>query len=915
MKRYISRGCEGAVIKALNEHSLACILGIPGVGKTTTARYIALKLREKGIIPVILTSTSELGGDGAGDVRGNSVDFYDENGTKEVLFQIPISSFYTINENLAKGLANAIVKVVNTVSKEVDEHVKRAKIVGIGNFIKGVGKKLGFSTLNIDVSIDTKLGKGVEAAKILVEVSSSIFLSVGIVSLAERLWNLRGESLKKEVVVIIDDLAELNFGASLPTLVRWLRESGARVLLVRRINLEEEFLEFSRDIEEFSVRYANKVLTGLRESKFMTSEYQIIPIFAPDFDAFEVIIRTNVKVEPEDMHEFYDASGGMLTLAILMLESGVKYEKGAEKVYYSVDEIKKGGGDAVEKAKSTLNTVINGVRRIYEEAKEKNFAFIAVFVQSTAYEELKKFLERAEIKERVEDYGYKLFPNLDNFNWIVDIRKEIFAGREREYYELNENWLHMRLFLDVLCDKEEGVRQEVEAVRKTLLDIMSEDLEKTEDFTERMLLFALDNTERLKDKADEKTRGQALNWGRLALNFFPELGFRFMATALEIAGNAKSDELLAFAYVYQLVDRCEVMNLSSKQVNTIVEKVEELMRKQSEEPAVLAFRAMTYSSIAKMLTRHDEEKRENYYIKSEQVLSSISNDKVRNLAEIVVRFHKAEYYPYASLSEALHLVKNAISRIEEIRGRRIDYTSDNFVCDFFKPLGGRVNEKLEEQLDEWYREAKFHIGDIFMRSDQLEDAEKAFKEVLKYSILDVHKLVSQSRIARIKVINDFEFEDFEKLYEQMKEHEIKLYPEIIVEIYAEYMLSCMFSGKELDEEEKREAEEHIKTDLMDYALLFGTAHKIFREFNQEEVLNALEILEMERAGSSMAALASVLRMLIENERGKALEVAEKVVFVHHPLLSRLFAELADGIQRGDEDKTNKVLIKLFYYHV
>ena len=53
MKRYIVRDYENAVTEALKEHDLACILGIFGIGKTTTARYIALKLREHGIIPII----------------------------------------------------------------------------------------------------------------------------------------------------------------------------------------------------------------------------------------------------------------------------------------------------------------------------------------------------------------------------------------------------------------------------------------------------------------------------------------------------------------------------------------------------------------------------------------------------------------------------------------------------------------------------------------------------------------------------------------------------------------------------------------------------------------------------------------------------------------------------------------------
>jgi hypothetical protein len=111
--------------------------------------------------------------------------------------------------------------------------------------------------------------------------------------------------------------------------------------------------------------------------------------------------------------------------------------------------------------------------------------------------------------------------------------------------------------------------------------------------------------------------------------------------------------------------------------------------------------------------------------------------------------------------------------------------------------------------------------------------------------------------------------------------------------------------------------EHIKTNLIAHALLLGAAHKIFGRFNREEVLNALEMLKTERGDFSTAIFASVLKKLIENEREIAFEVAKVAVSgtAQGPLFRRLFAELADGIQRGDDEVTNKALVKLFYLHV
>ena len=100
-------------------------------------------------------------------------------------------------------------------------------------------------------------------------------------------------------------------------------------------------------------------------------------------------------------------------------------------------------------------------------------------------------------------------------------------------------------------------------------------------------------------------------------------------------------------------------------------------------------------------------------------------------------------------------------------------------------------------------------------------------------------------------------------------------------------------------------------------MLLGTAHRIFGRFDREEVLKALKRLETELRKTYVGVLASILRMLIENERERAFEVANDAFsgFIYIPLLSRLFSELADSIQREDEKKTNEALVKLFYWHI
>jgi hypothetical protein len=919
MKRYIVRGCEDAIAETLNEHGLACILGMPGVGKTTTARCIALKMRERGVIPIMLTSA-----DIDITLKDRLIEFADEIGEKNTVLQIPIATYHIIDKDLAKGIAEAIAKVVNTtledkILKKVSGITEKSELVRkFSDVVKGVGKKLDIPREIVENAKSTlkEVSNFVDIEEVVkhgAEFCSCFLLGVDIVKLAEKLKGKGGVlKLERKVAVIIDDVAGLNLSekVALLILVDWLRKNDAKVLLVRRINLEKEFIEISTEISDSYVGYANEIFAGSRDARgFFEDKRQAVFMTTPDFDTFKEIIEASVeeRLKPEYIESLFRVSGGSPTLTILMYDIGVKYgEETMKEQYYSLEEAK----TDVEKARATLNVILNGIRSIYEEAKEKNLALLALFVQPTAREELETFYKSGEIEKVVGRWSCG--QNLDRYKRIVEIHEEEWVDGERKFYELNENWMHMRIFLDVLCDKEEGVRREVEALRGALLDIMSEESEETGIYTGRMLFSALNNIEWLclKEKEDEKIMGQAVFWGRIALFNAPKRGFTFLPTVLEIAENVKSDKLLTSAYALSMVKVCRMMNYPLEEVNRIVKVAEDLMRNQSENPVILAYRVVTCSSIAKMMRKYDKE-RENYYMeKSERVLSSISNEKVRNITKIGAWLDKAECYSHYSLNEAWDWAENAISLIEKIREKMDDYTSDNFVCDYFKPIFGNLdNKKFEEQLISMYRNAKYLIGDVFRDFDWLEEAEDAFKEALKYSTLIDNKLSSQESLVRIKAIRDFEFEDFEDLHKQVKEHEIKLPPQHIAGIYAEYMLSCMLSRKEREEEEKIEAMDRIKTNLMVYVLFLGTAHRVFGKFDREGVLNALERIEM--------VLTSVLKMLIENERESALEVAIRAVSAYDcvPLLSRLFAELADGIQRGDEEKTNKALVKLFYYHV
>jgi hypothetical protein len=603
-----------------------------------------------------------------------------------------------------------------------------------------------------------------------------------------------------------------------------------------------------------------------------------------------------------------------------MHDVGVKYgEETMKEHYYSLEEAK----TDVEKVRATLKTVLNGIRSVYVKAKEEvNFALVALFVQPMAFDELEAFCKNSEIKKHVERRGYKFFPDLYDLKKIVEAREEEWVDEERKFYELNENWRHMRLFLDVLCNEEEEVKREVKTVRSILLEIMDEELERTARTTSRMLLTALDNITWLKEEANAKPIKQALRWGTVALLYSPKIGFDFLPLISELVEDVERDEqLLASAYAYRLIRTSIVMNFSLDAVNAIIGISEHLISNPTRDSAVLAYRAEIYSSIAVMLSGYGIKRTSYFYMeKAERVMKSIGDEKVRNIAKIGVWMYKAELYSlfsFSNISEAWNWAENALSLIEEVRKRINDYVSNEFVINHFKPYGGNAEERLKEGLDDCHGHAKCLIGRIYMVFDWLEEAEEVFKEALKYSMVFDEKLGIHGFIGTIKAIRDFQFEDFENLYKQMKMYKHRLSTIVIINTCAGYVLACLVSGKKVEKEE--EVMEYLKTNLRVYALLLGVAHKLYGRFDHEEVLKALERLETEQRGSSQAILAKVLRMLIKNKRESAFEVARRTVYDIAQeslfIFSRLFAELADGIERGDEEETNKALVKLFYIHV
>ena len=861
-------------------------------------------------------------------------------------------------------MALAIVKVVNACVDE-SKLSKKPK-----EFLKGVCKKLGISDRYLENRSQNLLKIGKISVEVGVEVVSSIILGVGIVSLAKMIIGEFEElKLKARVVVIIDDLAEI-YDSSLLTFVDWLRKSGASVLLVRRVNLEKEFLEFSREMEEFKARFVNELLTGSREIHFL-KEKQIFPVLTPDFETFREIMKANnVK---DGIEKLYEISGGLPTLAILMHQMGVSYEdvEKARREYHSIDRIKE-KGNPVEMAKSTLNTIISGARVVYEKMTKENFAFVALFVQDVAYEELKKFCDREEIKEIAKDNGYKLFPNLDRFRWIAETYEEELEEGKRKFYLLNENWRHMRLFLDVLCNKDECIRNEVRVVREVLLDIMTKEAEKTYG----MLWYALEHVEWLKSNGVYKLK-EALDWGGDALHSMPARGFEFVEIVKDLWNKIEHDDeitLYASTYAWQLVEFGKGMTSTSDAESYLafVELAEKLMEDQTDDDVVLCKRAKTYSSIASGLHEFGLKYDKYFLKKAEEMIKKIKSKSMLNVASLDLHIDKAviKEKPIENLEKA----KDCLKEIEK------EGLSEEMKR-YLKPFGGEPEKKFKDQLKEWRKKIYFELGKAYKDEDGLDEAKRYFKKALDYSERVEDKLAIQSYLGRISVIKDYKFKwnvegkdvTFKDLWETCKENLIKLTPEKIAGICAEYLVSEIVSGEKIEEEElkyvklypdvfsllngiaclfrlidKRKAVKELKNlELRIFELKIALANaegryhealalekikdyvKELYDFSVDpskrdyEIRKRIEIGKLQvwqMTFDSWQALARVMMFYIVKDLEYAKKLAEFVSSKSSKLPNRLFKELAEAIERemkGDDAKEDvkKAFVKLFYYHV
>jgi len=589
---------------------------------------------------------------------------------------------------------------------------------------------------------------------------------------------------------------------------------------------------------------------------------------AAEREEFEEMLKVNgygkekikevLKTEREDAVDLlYSASAGSISIALMMLDEKIPLEELeeipelSEEEYYSTEEIRKEENWAKKEGmiRSNMARMKAGIRVIYKKIKREDFALLALFAQDMAEEELEQFCKDSKIKDFCESKGYPLFWNLEDFNWMLESYEESFPERKRKVYTLNERWRKMRDFVKAL-KKDEVIEEEMRIIREVLLKIMTAEVETYGRVLIRMLLYALENIEWLKERRVFKLK-EALFWGKIALLTIPFIkGLPFIEVVWDLWEKEEHyyDEILLYAaaYAYRLVEFGGLMFSSSEEYYKLIKLAENFMKEEIRDDAVLCYRAMAYSSSAHELARKRlKEYAKEYLDKAKEIIESMS--ELKELAEFYFYVNMAEVKRYAGENPFEDLKKS-----EEYL-KKLEETGITEAMKRFSKPDGKAEEIFKRLFNLMHELVYINLGRAYMDTGEMKKARECFEKALDYSkttgeheLAVEHELTIKSFLGRIEVLESYKFKwkageekiSFKDLWSKCKSNLWKLPTETIAGACGEYIVSEIVKG-----EFKREDLEYTKLHPDVFSLVNGIGC-IFGFVGESDALEELKKLDL-----------------------------------------------------------------------
>jgi len=871
-QRYVERGFEDELIRSLDEYDSVSILGLPGVGKTTTAMYVYAKLKEIGKKVVYLSS-------------GDSKTIYLTYEGKEAAVRcISIRSEEGRGRELSEALAYVVVKaiegsifdrlrgkardaldwLINKFGGERAERIEKVKVrlVRGGEEVREVAEKLHewfegvFGEIIRVKGVKDKIEKFLEKVHEMYLVDFLVALTVfvmgglGLYSIIKAFKELleKEPEIEEDIVIIIDDLSDFD-EYEVVNFVKFLRGKKVKVLLVKRLESYDKYVEVLEfltdrskqiDIDFILFRGAKDYFdVDLRERIFLMG-------FA-DRGEFEEIVRAN-GYDFEDFDLLYRASAGVVSVAIWMLELGygVKDVKRileeAGRVYTHYEILREENKGRKRKMLESNRTILfRAICDIYERLLDDNVCHIALLFNWIAEDELERFCKDERIRDRFG--GVKCRTRFINPSLVEKCEEEWVNGK-RTVYRVKGEWRKLShlvesfLGLNVIEELEERrrrIEEDIKVIRDVLVDIYDKELERTGKFTTRMVYFALENLRWLHDKGVERLKS-SFAWGSVALRGYPGWVGKILPIILKLLEKVESRDTLLYAlnFVGDLVEG-GVGLFNKEKYGKIAERVTEFLESVENDEVTCYWKARIYSSLIEKLD----------YFALPYKTYIIKSGRLKDLANIEFLISKGQIEARRKPEKAIKTFKECLEILE-----RLEY--DECMCEVFKPLGGSPKEKFKDRLREWKRAVYYNLGVVYFYYSDLSEAGEFFEKSLEFTKWFEDELVTKSLIGRIKVLKDYKFEfkvreekyDFEKLWNSCLEKLSEIYPKNLARLCAEYLISSIVCSKFKDDD--RKYLEFIELDDDTKVLFYGLSYILGAKLKGlEETIEILKDYDVE----------------------------------------------------------------------
>ncbi|ACB40039.1 hypothetical protein [Pyrobaculum neutrophilum] len=878
--RYVVRGFEEGALKALLGRGALAVVGLPGVGKTTSALYVALEAAAREGRHVVWISPQLLAEPDA-DLHVT----YDVEGRPRYVLKLtaPATRQLATYLDVAAAVLPEAARIYDRCRDPQSEECRKA--------LEGLLNKLGVHESVLRKVLDAARRSGLD------EAAAEVPGLGWVVSLIKSVWGLvrvlREKPSYDRLVLVFDDVTGAVGRENEVVGVAedaWAR--GARVVVVVRLNYDEYAEILSRSADPPAAVYEalfnpSPRLRGGRLASGLFDVDNIIFMDSAQPEEFEKLLRANLpEGEYEKVRErygdlLYRASAGSIYIASTMVNLGFTREE-LEKIAPRPGTAYTPNPRDKDMAKRNAQHMKAAIKAVYDKLRKDNFALAALLYGEAAEEELAclcpssahmclKSLTKSyeESRRLAEELAGEVFEYVESCrlrslerHWLVERDEEQWDGRKLLVYSLRKEWWKWRHLVDALDE----AREEQALVRKALLKILTWESEKSGKYTDRMLLSALSHVtwlwERCKtvgcggDEVQELAR-HAFRWGAYALQHVPLVGLEFHNNVIEELWQRlgkKADGLpkeLPHLIALYLRNFAELLG-------SVPFSVPEL----EGDDVVKTLQALTLTAVAKRRPVAADVVLKG----AEALVGRIGDGALRRVARLEYLFTEVEYEMYRG-GDPLSALKEA----EEVLGEleELDVEREEGLKEWLSVAGGDPKGKYELQLKEWRRYLHHLKGRVYFVQGAWEEARKHFEEVLRRNVIESNRITSISYLGRIAYLSSkeevFEWDvggerwNFQKLWKEAKEKEPFLTLEIFADAAAQFAVAEAAKAMEGQPNRCRggEVEEALKASMKNpraYAAALAILAMCDRNYVEKaiEAAKELDLEYMKRVIDSIA---------------------------------------------------------------